>query len=91
MAKQPPFLNDFYNDFESTVLDTLHNIGIQSETNFRAVKTATIKFIRDHEKELPNLNFMHFIIDRMEEQLYLKKSQNFTVVEAVKEYLVASR
>jgi len=49
------------------------------------VKQALEKFIADHQQD-DNLNFIHSNIKRIEEQLYMKKSQSYSVEEAVAEY-----
>ncbi|MEO6231767.1 MAG: hypothetical protein ABJB11_10395 [Ferruginibacter sp.] len=86
LAKQPEFQKDHFNSLENYVLDALYHMGIQSEDNFLLVKTAIEKFIEENKAEIKHLDFLFFNIRKIEEQLYLKKSQDYTVVDALNEY-----
>lgn len=83
LGKQEEFQKDKFNSLESIVIDTLFNMGISSDDNLIAVRLAINNFITLYNKELDNLNFLHFTILRMEEQLNVKKSQNVTLIEAI--------
>jgi hypothetical protein len=92
IGRSPEFQKDRFNSLESSVLDSLYNIGIVSEENFIIVKKAIDDFIEKNKDELPHLNFLHFNISKMEQQLYLKKSTSLTIKEAIKEFTdLASR
>lgn len=86
LAKQPEFQKDQFNSLENYVSDGLYHIGIQSEDNFILVKTAVENFMNENLNNIENLNFLYFNIRKIEEQLYLKKSQAYTVIDAIKEY-----
>lgn len=86
LAKKPEFKKDHFNDLESYVLDALYHIGIQSEENFVLVSYAINNFISENENEIEHLNFLHYNIEKIESQLYLTKSQKYTVKEAITEY-----
>lgn len=86
LAKRPEFKKDRFNNLESYVLDALYYIGIQSEENFVQVKTATDHFIKKYSEEIEHLNFLHFNIRKIEDQFYLKKSQEYSVDDALREY-----
>lgn len=86
LGKQPEFQNDRFNNLESFVIDTLYNIGIVSDENFLAVREALLQFMKDNQGQLGNLNFLHFTINRIEEQLSMKKSQDFSVEQALLEW-----
>ena len=87
LAKQPEFKKDFFNSLENYVLDTLYHIGIQSEHNFLLVKIAIENFINEHINDIENLNFLYFNVRKIEEQLYLNKSQAYTINDAITEYI----
>lgn len=86
IAKQPPYSDDRFNNLESNVTDSLYQVGIQSEESFKAVKEAYEIFTQENEDTIPHLNFLHFNLRRIEEQLYLKKSQQFSIQDAVREF-----
>ena len=83
LGKQKEFQKDKFNSLESVIIDTLFNMGISSDNNLIAVRLAMDNFITQYNKELDDLNFLHFTILRMEEQLNVKKSKNVTLKEAI--------
>ncbi len=85
-AKQPPYRDDRFNRLEANVKDSLYQIGVQSEENYQAVKKAYEMFIEENSGTIAHLNFLHFDLQRIEEQMHLKKAQELTVSEAVKEF-----
>jgi hypothetical protein len=86
IAKHPEFEADNSNDLQAVVFNGLYNIGIQSENNFTSVKIALENFIEENKDTFPNLNFIYFDIRKIEEQLYLKKSQSITIRDALIEF-----
>lgn len=86
IAKQPEFKQDTFNDLEERVLAALYNIGIQSDQNYIAVKTALNNFIEEFTGRLPNVNFLFYTIVRIEEQLKVKYMATYTVETALLEY-----
>jgi hypothetical protein len=83
ISKQPAFQIDKFNRLESLVFDSFHHIGLQSEGNFQLVRLALQKFIEENASQFSNLNFIYFNIQRIEEQLYIKKSQQYGIGEAI--------
>jgi hypothetical protein len=83
LAKLPEYQTDRFNSLESVVVDTLYNIGIESDDNFILVSDAVLQFITQNERKLENLNFLHFTLQRMEEQLNMKKAQDYSVEQAL--------
>ncbi|WP_354305938.1 caspase family protein [Pedobacter sp. UYP1] len=86
IGKQPEYKKDVFNDLETKVLDTLFEIGVQSAENFNMVKAAIDKFITANKGKLANINFLHFTITRMQEQLSLRLSKELSVKEALQEF-----
>jgi len=86
LAKQPGFQKDRFNSLESNVIDALYNIGIHSEENYKAVKTEIEKFIDSNSKNIQHLNFLHFNIRRIEDQLYMNKSKSYLLKNAINEF-----
>jgi hypothetical protein len=86
IAKQPEFQKDRFNSLDSLLFDAFYNIGIQSEENFSLVKAALEKFIGEYKEVFPHLNFIYNNIRRMEEQLYLNKSQTITIADAIADF-----
>lgn len=86
IAKGSNFQEDKYNNLESMIFTSLYNIGIESESNYFIVKAGLEKFIKENENEFENLNFLYSNIQRIEQQLYLKKSQSYSVKEALEEF-----
>lgn len=86
IAKGPIFKKDKYNNLESIILTSLYNIGIESENNYFVVKAGLEEFINENESEFENLNFLYSNVQRIEQQLYLNKSQNYSVKEALEEF-----
>jgi hypothetical protein len=86
IAKQPEFQKDRFNSLDALLSDAFYNIGIQSEENFMAVKAALENFIEENNEKFPHLNFMFNNIKRMEQQLYLNKSQAITIADAMADF-----
>lgn len=86
LGRQPEYQKDHFNSLESVVIDALYNIGINSDENFILVRNALLKFMSDNEGILKNLNFLHFTIQRIEEQLSMKKSQDYSIEQALVEW-----
>jgi hypothetical protein len=86
LGKQHEYQKDHFNSLESLVIDTLYNIGIESDANFLQVKDALLQFMKDNETKLEHLNFLHFTILRMEEQLSMKKSKDYSIDSAILEW-----
>ncbi|MEO3403248.1 caspase family protein [Mucilaginibacter sp. CAU 1740] len=86
IAKQPEYKRDMFNDFEDRILSTLRFIGIQSTENFVAVKAAVETFIEENASTIPTVNFLHFVIAQIEEQIKIKETENMTVDEALAHY-----
>jgi hypothetical protein len=91
LSKQPEYQKDHFNSLESVVIDTLYNIGIESDENFLQVKDALLQFMKVNETKLEHLNFLHFNIQRMEEQLSMKKSKDYSIDSAILEWEKALR
>lgn len=87
LGKQKEFQLDRFNSLESVVIDTLYNIGIESDANFILVREAILKFLLVNEGELENLNFLHFTVQKMEDQLNMKKSQDYSIEQALSEWV----
>ncbi|MEO7045236.1 MAG: hypothetical protein ABI091_07980, partial [Ferruginibacter sp.] len=83
LSEQEEFQKNKFNNLESIIIDTLFNMGTSSDENLIKVRSAINQFMISYSKELDNLNFLHFTILRMEEQLNVKKSQNLTIAEAL--------
>lgn len=90
IAKRPEYKRDVFNDMEEKLLDAFYNIGIQSNENYTAVKTALERFIQDFEGKLPHVNFLYYTIQKIEDQLKRKYITNYTINDALKEYNVIS-
>jgi len=86
IARQPEYKIDVFNDLEGKVLDALYEIGVQSVDNFNLVKIALEKFISDNKANLVNLNFLYFIVNRIQEQLSLRLAKELTVEDALSEF-----
>lgn len=85
MARQPSFKKDTFNHLESDVIAGLHNIAIQSEEQLTQVRDALHKFIEDNKDSIPHLNFLHFPMERMEQEFYMNQSKSYSVSDALKE------
>lgn len=85
IAKQEPYKNDHFNDIESNALEGLFNIGMNSEKNLKVVVAALQKFMSDHAADISGINFLHFNIDRLETQFYMKQSRAYNIDDVVKE------
>lgn len=83
IAKEPPLNDDKFNFLESSVLSAFHSIGTYSEKNLMTVKTALTSFIEQNQSAIPNINFLHISIARMEEQFYMDKSKSYAIDEVV--------
>ncbi len=90
LSKQKEFQVERFNNLESIVINTLYNIGVQSDDNLLIIKEAIKKFIEVNERVLMNLNFLHFTIIKIEEQLNIQKSQSYSVEDAIKEWKILS-
>src|SRR5213075_387304 len=55
LGKQKEFQMDKFNSLESVIIDTLFNMGISSEDNLIAVRSAINNFIVLYNEELENL------------------------------------
>ncbi len=86
LAKQPQFKQDIFNDLESRVLAAFVNVGIQSEENAAIVCKALEDFISQYDNEFQNLNFLHYQIARIQEQLKLNASSNLSIGDAMNIY-----
>ncbi|SFT09747.1 caspase family protein [Mucilaginibacter polytrichastri] len=86
IGKQDDYKKDVFNDLETKVLEVLFEIGVQSNKSFNEVKSALEEFIAVNQGKLANINFLHFTIIRMQEQLSLKLSKELTVEEALQEF-----
>ena len=91
LSKQPRFQQDRFEEFTSLVLGSLFAIGITSEENFIQVKDAVIQFVEEHQSEFADLQFLHFHMVRMEEQINLGKSQRFSVSDALELFTSISK
>lgn len=69
ISKQQNFKKDIFNDLESIITSGLINIGIQSEKASIAVISALELFMEKYNSELLNLNFLHFVIERIREHV----------------------
>ena len=86
LGKQKEFQNDKFNSLESLVIDTIYHIGTESDANFIQVRLILESFIEENSSALPSLNFLSFIIARIEQQLNMTKSQNYTIHDAILEW-----
>ncbi|QPH38891.1 caspase family protein [Pedobacter endophyticus] len=86
LAKQPEFKRDIFNDLESRVLAAFVSIGIQSEENATIVINALNEFINQYGDEFSNLNFLHYQISRIQEQLKLNSSTSLSLKDAINIY-----
>ena len=86
LAKHSDFQLDHFNNLESIILESLYNIGVYSEANFILIKEAFEKFTLDNKDNISDLNFLYFAVKRIEEQLYLKISQSYSIDEAITEF-----
>ena len=85
LAKQPAFQTDKFNSLESSVSAALFSIGSASSENFAAVAAAVRKFVSLHP-EVPDLNFMEFLLQRIEQQINTEHSKQYTLKDAVAAY-----
>lgn len=86
LAKQPAFTTDRFNRLESSVMDALYQIGINSEENNVKVKAAIEEFIATHQSSIEHVNFLHFNLRKIDEQFYMTKSKAYSITDAIKEY-----
>lgn len=86
LAKQPEFKQDIFNDLETRVLTAFVNIGVQSEENGNLAIQALKGFIQQYQGGLPNLNFLHYQIVRIQEQLKLNADVGLNIKDAVNIY-----
>jgi len=86
VSKGKEFTEDRFNNLELKILDSIHNIGIQSNEAFGLIKSALILFIETNKYKLDNLNFLYITIDRIEDQLNMRKAQNYSLDEAIREF-----
>ena len=86
LGKLPEYQMDSFNRLESLVIDTLYNIGIESEENFNQVRDALLQFMKQNEGKLENLNFLYFTLQRMEEQLNMRRAQDYSIEKALYEW-----
>lgn len=86
LAKQPEFQKDHFNSLESVITDSLYRMGIVSDENFKSVQQTIKAFIKENEQIIENINFLEFLISRIEEQLNRQKSQNYTIEQAIVEW-----
>jgi hypothetical protein len=86
LGRKEAFKKDVFNDLESQVLETLMSLAQISTANFLAVKKSFDDFINEHQKDIENVNFLHFSLARMEEQFSVKSSQVYTAKTALAQY-----
>jgi hypothetical protein len=86
LAKGEEFQTDRFNRLEQFILNGLHSIGITSDTSFEAVKKAINDFIDRNKTNYPHVEFFHFNIAKIEEQLYMTQSQSPTIKESLAIY-----
>lgn len=77
--------NDIYS-LNSAILNTLFNISVEKpEKNFPQVKEELVKFIKENSDINSNINFIHTIIERMEEKIATIKTESLEINEVIKE------
>lgn len=86
LSKLPAFKADVYNDLESVILSAIISVGIQSDESAVKVIDELKNFIAKYTGELDNLNFLHYTIARIQEQIKIDKGQNVTIEQALAEY-----
>lgn len=86
LSKQEEFQKDTFNSLETIVIDTLFNMGISSDMALVEVRSAISTFITSYSEEFKDLNFLNITIQRMEDQLNVKKSQNINISEAIEQW-----
>lgn len=74
---------DKYDDLNRSVLHALSTIGVESAANLKLVKVELSKFINKHLNKLPDIRFIHFTIERMEQQYYYNKSQQMDMTQVL--------
>ena len=86
VAKQSRFKEDQYHSLESVIFTSLYSIGIQSENSYLIVKDKLEDFIQENKGKIEHLNFIHSNIQKIEEQMYLNKSQSCKIEDAIEEF-----
>lgn len=86
IAKQPRFQEDKYHSLETMIFTSLYNMGIQSENNYLIIKDKLEVFIQENKGQIEHLNFIHSNIQKIEEQMYLNKSQSCKIEDAIEEF-----
>ena len=74
-----------FHDLESSIFTSLYNIGIQSENNYQKINKALRKFISENTGQIENVNLIFSHLQKMEKQMYMNKSQSYTIEEAIEE------
>jgi hypothetical protein len=76
---------DHFKELDSFTLSALQNIAVKSEENLGQVRNAILSFMHENETKIPNLNFLHHTISRMEEQFYANQSTVYSLDGALEE------
>jgi ABC-type enterochelin transport system permease subunit len=86
LGKEKEFQKDSFNNLESLVIDTIYRIGIESDQNFTKVHAAITNFIEVNSAIIKHLNFLHFTVARIEQQLNMNKSKSYNIHQAIEEW-----
>ena len=81
---------DHFNRTDAIVLHALFRIGVVSESNFIKVYQALHDFINENKSQLDNVKFLNFNLERLEDEFYLTKTENFTIDQVVEKLKVLS-
>jgi len=67
----------------SKIEHNLTHLAIQSEEQFIQVVSALKNFITDHTGKYPDVERIHFLIEKVEKQYYEKKGQSYSFKESL--------
>lgn len=73
------FAQEKYYRLSSMVLDALAQIATTSESAYLEVKSLVQTFINNKYQEMPNVNYLHVFLDRLERRYYISKSETISI------------
>ena len=59
-------------------------IALQSEENFRKVRTSVEQFIRENTSIVENVEFLDYFLDRLDMRYYMSKSRKTDINYVIK-------
>lgn len=86
LGLSPEFKANLFNRLDNATLEGIFSIGTHSSENFTRVEAALLDFMERYKSVYSDLNFLHYNINRMRDQVNLKISKNYGITEALALY-----